>query len=1190
MARCRVCFRRLPAGARCPADGTSAPEEHVGLVVGDLPPGYESPEVLGVGGFATTWAVTDSSECHAALKWGRRATVAAKLRFEREAELLRAAGSEVAPLLLDSGELCGRPYLLQERLEGDSLAAELAMLPSAMPVPRVREIATSLAEALGKLHENDIVHRDVKPENLFLSATGCRLIDFGLSARMSEREARRGGTALYAAPEQWRGALPAGAADVYSWGIVVYELLCMRLPFLGEGKAVEYQHATLRPPRPSEFVSVPAELEALVLDALSKDPERRPTCEQLLERLAFGTRPGAEVPATGTAAIGDNASSLVPAWVLVCDLSIDAAHAARLAKEYRGTLVSHREDRLCVAWASDTLADAASISRQCGVRLHSLGGHRCYLELVTVSVFERNGSREFFGRELEEFLCPDGDWDELQLGASAQAASRTYNPQVRFLGRDSELQTIRSVAVEAFSQGNPRIVHVSAPAGAGCSRLIEEARIVLAHEYEGLQCLSIDAHTAPELDGGEFVVDMSMDGPLLVLADGVEALPSDTLAALEFAMLPGEDRPILLLSAGSPAFALQRPHWGQRCGGTTVLALDALATEQSRVLLSELLRPAEYIPDSALDELALWCGGLPGPAVALAGSLHRDGYLISGAGGTKRLDTERLASLPARPFDEWVASRALQTLGDEVATLATLCACMGSSFSESLVRAVSEAVSFRSGIAECSVGLYALREQGMLFESAGRLAFSNAATRSVLAGRVHEERRREIHEAALDVLESRDGGDEDVLSVAGHAAALGRTTQAARAHVELGDREAHYHRAMEAHRHYRDALRLLETQQDSESVLVRLRALLGAGRAGYRIDQSLLAAKTLERAALLAGELRETRKQVLALLECATALDWAQEHAMSAKQVDEACSLAQVSGLEGDPLVSLRLELGRGRNAWRKGDVAGAITHLEDAAEGAAAAEDYDSRVVALMLLAPALVMHGELALAEARFEELFAMCEPANDQLHLCAAYGNRMFLWSARKDPHRARDDLRMAMRLAQHVGHPGPERVATYNLAEDLYWSGEDDAEALLLADRSRVLATRFIESAVAEDALLVARCALATGDLEKSREALAWVQSHVASERVFGASEIFAAMVSLVLGKGTRTESWSDLTARAAASLAGDDCLEVYYWALRLGPEMSPETRAALVNASTQLLAEHPIWADRFGILGIGDETS
>jgi hypothetical protein len=1092
-------------------------------------------------------------------------------------------------LLLGSGELCSRPYLLQERLEGESLAAELAMLPSAMPVPRVRAIATSLAEALRKLHENDIVHRDVKPENLFVSEAGCRLIDFGLSARMSEREPRRGGTALYAAPEQWRGALPTGAADVYSWGIVVYELLCMRLPFLGEGKAVEYQHATIRPPRPSEFVSVPADLEALVLDALSKDPARRPTCEQLLERLALGSRLVAEVLTTGTSAIGPNAMSLVPAWVLVCDLTISAAYAARLAQEYQGALISHREGRLCVAWASDTLADAAKRSRQCGARLHSLGGARCYLELLTVSVFDRNGSREFLGRELEEFSCPDGEWDDLRLGASAQAASSTYNPQVPFIGRELELQAIRSVAQEAFSQGKPRMVHVSAPAGAGSSRLIEEARIVLAHEYEGLQCLSIEPNTAPNLDGGEFVVDMSMDGPLLVLADGVETLPSDTLAALEFAMLPGEDRPILLLSAGSPAFALQRPHWGQRCEGTTVLALDALGVEQSRVLLSELLRPAEYIPDSALDELALWCGGLPGPAVSLAGSLHRDGYLIAGVGGTKRLDTKRLASLPARPFDEWVASRALQTLGDEVATLATLCACMGQRFSESLVRAVSEAVSFRSGIAECSVGLYALREQGMLCESAERYEFLNAATRSVLAGRFDEERRREIHEAALEILESRDSGHDDLLAIAGHAAALGRTIQAARAHVELGDREAQYHRAMEAHRHYRDALRLLETHQTTATAAVRLRALLGAGRAGYRIDQSLAAAKTLERAARLAGELRKTREQVLALLECATALDWAQEHMNSAKRVNEACSLAQSSGLDVDPLVSLRLALGLGRNAWRKGDVAGALTHLEDAAEGAAAAEDYDSRVVALMLLAPALVMHGELALAEARFEELFAICEPANDQLHLCAAYGNRMFLWSARKDPARARDDLRRAMRLAQHVGHPGPERVATYNLAEDVYWSGEDDAEALQLADRSRVLATKFIESAVAEDALLVARCALATGEPEKSREALTWVHANVASERIFGASEIFVDMLSLALGTATPTKSWSDLAARAAACLAGDDCLEVYYWALRFAPEMSPDTQAALVNASTQLLAEHPIWADRFGNLGIGGET-
>src|SRR5690606_37649392 len=214
------------------------------------------------------------------------------------------------------------------------------------------------------------------------------------------------------------------------------------------------------------------------------------------------------------------------------------------------------------------------------------------------------------------------------------------------------------------------------------------------------------------------------------------------------------------------------------------------------------------------------------------------------------------------------------------------------------------------------------------------------------------------------------------------------------------------------------------------------------------------------------------------------------------------------------------------------------------AAEAAAACGDSETRLISLLLLGPALVRAGDLAAAEARFDEAIALARHTGDRLHLCAVHGNRMFLWSARKRPDLARAALRESARLARQLGHPGPERVATYILAEDLYWSGEDDREALELARRSRQLQERHISEDVPEDALLVARVAIACGQEAEAREALDWVEARVPPERRGPAGRLFSRMVAAWLARAG-AETWSALAAEAEAELAGDDLLEVLY---------------------------------------------
>jgi serine/threonine protein kinase len=123
------------------------------------------------------------------------------------------------------------------------------------------------------------VHLDVKPDNVFLTRRGVRLIDFGLARPPGEPRDRGvafAGTAEYASPEQCeeRAGLDA-RADVYSLGVTLFEMLTGRAPFIGEAQAVREAQIGLRPPRPSYLAPVSVALEQVVLRALAKDRSRR---------------------------------------------------------------------------------------------------------------------------------------------------------------------------------------------------------------------------------------------------------------------------------------------------------------------------------------------------------------------------------------------------------------------------------------------------------------------------------------------------------------------------------------------------------------------------------------------------------------------------------------------------------------------------------------------------------------------------------------------------------------------------------------------------------------------------------------------------------------------------------------------------------------------------------------------------
>jgi len=212
----------------------------------------------------------------------------------------RVSGHANTVTFYDSGEdAYGRPYLVTEHAAGGDLADRIAdTRDHPIPLAEALRIATNVASALDHVHSCGIVHRDVKPENLWITAGGeIKLGDFGLSLGCGECQPGAGasieGTAAYIAPEQAMGAPADERSDLYSLGALLYELLCAQPPFVADGPgAALMAHLYDLPDRPSRVrPDVPSELDELVLSLLEKAPENRPQeAADVIDALA-GIRP-----------------------------------------------------------------------------------------------------------------------------------------------------------------------------------------------------------------------------------------------------------------------------------------------------------------------------------------------------------------------------------------------------------------------------------------------------------------------------------------------------------------------------------------------------------------------------------------------------------------------------------------------------------------------------------------------------------------------------------------------------------------------------------------------------------------------------------------------------------------------------------------------------------------------------------
>ncbi|MGW5660092.1 Stk1 family PASTA domain-containing Ser/Thr kinase [Streptomyces sp. NPDC003758] len=252
---------------------------------------YELGQVLGRGGMAEVYLAHDTRLGRTVAVKTLRADLARdpsfQARFRREAQSAASLNHPAIVAVYDTGEDyidgVSIPYIVMEYVDGSTLRELLHSGRKLLP-ERAMEMTIGILQGLEYAHRNGIVHRDIKPANVMLTRNGqVKVMDFGIARAMGDagmtmtQTAAVIGTAQYLSPEQAKGEQVDSRSDLYSTGCLLYELLTVRPPFVGDSPvAVAYQHVREEPQPPSVFdPEITPEMDAIVLRALVKDPDYR---------------------------------------------------------------------------------------------------------------------------------------------------------------------------------------------------------------------------------------------------------------------------------------------------------------------------------------------------------------------------------------------------------------------------------------------------------------------------------------------------------------------------------------------------------------------------------------------------------------------------------------------------------------------------------------------------------------------------------------------------------------------------------------------------------------------------------------------------------------------------------------------------------------------------------------------------
>lgn len=276
---------------------------------------YRVDDLIGRGGMASVYRGYDQTLGRTVaikiLRSDLAGDAAFRTRFRLEAQAASRMAHATIVRVFDAGEDAETgvdgverpvPYIVMELVHGRLLKEIIA--EGKVPTEEALRYVDGILEALEYSHRAGVVHRDIKPGNVMITDSGrVKVMDFGIARAVSDSSSTVAettaivGTAAYFSPEQAKGESVDARADLYSTGVVLYELLTGRPPFRGETPvAVAYQHVSEAPVPPSEIdESIPRALDAIVLRALAKDPFQRPqdaaSFREALDETADGKAP-----------------------------------------------------------------------------------------------------------------------------------------------------------------------------------------------------------------------------------------------------------------------------------------------------------------------------------------------------------------------------------------------------------------------------------------------------------------------------------------------------------------------------------------------------------------------------------------------------------------------------------------------------------------------------------------------------------------------------------------------------------------------------------------------------------------------------------------------------------------------------------------------------------------------------------
>jgi eukaryotic-like serine/threonine-protein kinase len=291
MKACQACKLKYPDDSStcflCGGALTSVKDPLIGVTIAGR---YQLEEVLGRGGMATVYAarhrLVDRPCAVKVINPSLAHNEVIRERFRREAKAAQKLAHPNIIEIFDQGETDdGSVYLVMELLEGQTLADVLER--GKVPLERGLPIMIQIARALARAHDLEVIHRDLKPENIFLAdafdvTDHVKLLDFGIARSMADARLTGAGevfgTPQYMAPERITSIDAGPAADLYSLGVIIYEMLTGAFPFDAHDVTTYFiKHLKEAPlPPKQKNPAIPDALEKLVLELLAKDPKDRP--------------------------------------------------------------------------------------------------------------------------------------------------------------------------------------------------------------------------------------------------------------------------------------------------------------------------------------------------------------------------------------------------------------------------------------------------------------------------------------------------------------------------------------------------------------------------------------------------------------------------------------------------------------------------------------------------------------------------------------------------------------------------------------------------------------------------------------------------------------------------------------------------------------------------------------------------